>query len=54
MLVCEVRGQVVGYGMTDGRIPRPVGKRGRAPSLVVCGGLAKAVRREAAVAVCHW
>jgi hypothetical protein len=53
-LVCEVRGEVTVCGITDARIPWPVGKRGRARSLVVCGGLAKAVRRESGLAVCHW
>jgi hypothetical protein len=41
-------------GVSAGRIPWPVGKWGRARSLVVCGGLVRAVQREAAVAVCHW
>jgi hypothetical protein len=54
VLFCEVRGEVVACGVSAGRIPWPVGKRGRAKSLVVCGGLVRAVRREAAVAVCHW
>src|SRR3954447_10035285 len=53
-LTCEVRGEVVVCGMTDARIPWPVGKRGRARSLVVCGGLAEAVRRESNAAVCRW
>jgi hypothetical protein len=51
---CEVRGEVVICGLTDARIPWPVGKKGRARSLVVNGGLAKAVLRESATAVCHW
>src|SRR4051812_43075632 len=51
---CEVRGEVVVVGLTDGRIPWPVGKRGRAKALVVFGGLARAVRTESATAVCHW
>src|SRR5262245_26036013 len=53
-LECEVRGEVVVCGLTDARIPWPVGKRGRARSLVVCGGLAEAVRRESNQAVCFW
>jgi hypothetical protein len=53
-LTCEVRGEVVVCGLTDARIPWPVGKKDRARSLVVCGGLAKAVRRESAIAVCFW
>jgi len=33
ILKCEVRGEVIVCGMTDARIPWPVGKRGRARSL---------------------
>src|SRR4051794_24266947 len=51
---CEVRGPVMVLGLSDGPIPWPVGKRGRATSLVVYGGLAEAVRREAVQAVCRW
>ncbi len=54
VLLCEVRGEVVVCGLTAGRIPWPAGKRGRAKALVVCGGLAEAVRRESNLAVCHW
>jgi hypothetical protein len=43
---CEVRGRVTVYGLSDGPIPWPVGKRGRAKALVVYKGLAKALRRE--------
>ena len=41
---CEVRGEVTIAGLTDAPIPWPVGKRGRAKSLVVYKGLAKALR----------
>jgi hypothetical protein len=51
---CEVRGEVSITRLTDAPIPWPVGKRGRAKSLVVCKGLDKAVRRESAQAVAHW
>jgi hypothetical protein len=46
MKVCE---------MSDGRIPWPLTrhKRGK-PFLIVCGGLAKAVRRESEIAVAYW
>jgi hypothetical protein len=54
VLKCEVRGEVIVCSMTAGRIPWPVGKRARARSLVVCGGLARAVRRESNLAVSHW
>lgn len=54
---CEVWGDVKIVGLTDGRIPwplgRPPGKGGR-PSLIVYRGLAKAVRRESRQAICHW
>ena len=51
---CAVRGAVMLVGLSAGRIPWPVGQRGSAKSLAVFGGLAEAVRRESATAVCHW
>jgi hypothetical protein len=51
---CEVRGEVTVCGLSDGPIHWPVGKRGRAKSLVVYGDLAEAVRRESNLAVAHW
>jgi hypothetical protein len=54
-VICEVRGEVVITGMTDSRIPWPIGKRGRGRhSLVVYKDLAKAIRRESNQAICHW
>jgi hypothetical protein len=58
VLSCEARDcDVVVTAYSDGRIPWPVGRRrgsrGRG-GLVVCGGLAEAVRREAGIAVAHW
>jgi len=50
----EARGEVVVVGITAGKIPWPIGKRGRAKSPVLYGDLAKAVQREANLAVCHW
>jgi hypothetical protein len=54
---CELRGQVVVRGMSAGRIPWPTTtwphRRG-APVLIVCAGLAEALRREFGIAVCHW
>src|SRR5262245_9744285 len=50
----EVRGEVTVVGLTAGRVPWPVGKRGRAKAIVVAGGLAKAIRTEAAQAVAYW
>src|SRR5690348_16364773 len=53
---CEVRGRVVITGLTNARIPWPVGRRPGlgALSLVIYGDLAKAVRRESVSAVCYW
>jgi hypothetical protein len=50
---CAVRGEVEVVGLHEAPIPWPVGKRGRAKSLVVFKGLARAVRRESEVAVAH-
>ncbi|QDU26715.1 hypothetical protein ETAA8_17960 [Anatilimnocola aggregata] len=51
---CLARGEVTIWGQSDGRIPWPIGKKVSALSLVLFGDLAKAVRREAAVAVRYW
>jgi hypothetical protein len=51
---CEARGEVTICGLTDAPIRWPVGKRGRAKSLVLYADLARAVRRESAQAVAHW
>jgi hypothetical protein len=53
LLTCQVRGRVEVCGISDARIPWPVGKIAWARSLVVCGGLARAVRLERNQAVCH-
>ena len=49
-----MHGDVRIVGLIDAPIPWPIGQNGRARSLVVFGALAKAVRREAAVAVACW
>jgi hypothetical protein len=52
---CEVRGEVEVVGLHDAPIPWPVGKKGRAKSLIVFKDLARAVRRESEIAVAyHW
>src|SRR5262245_44659969 len=53
---CEVRVDAVISRMSNARIPRPVGKpRGKQGySLVVYWGLANAIRRESASAICYW
>jgi hypothetical protein len=48
------RGRVQIVGLSDGRIPWPIGKKGSAKSLVRFKGLAKAVLRESHQAVRHW
>lgn len=50
----EIRGEVAIVGLTDARIPWPIGKRGRSKGYLVSGALARAVRRESAQAVCYW
>jgi hypothetical protein len=45
---------VVACGLTDAPIPWPLGQHGRTRPLVVYQDLAEPVRRESALAVCHW
>src|SRR5262245_61849788 len=52
---CEVRGEVTICGLSDARIPWPIGKRGRSRnSLIVFKDLEKAIRRESNQAVAYW
>lgn len=53
---CEVRGEVILVGMSNGKLPWPLGRLpGQSQrGLVVFKGLAKAVRKESATSVCHW
>lgn len=56
-LECEIRGPMIVCKLSSGRIAWPVGKTGRGVrqrSLIVTGGLAEAIRREAAITVCYW
>jgi hypothetical protein len=41
-------------GLSDGRIPWPIGKRHIARSLVIGGGLERAIRTESAAAIKYW
>ena len=50
---CAVRGEVVIVGLTDAPVAWPIGKHGRAKSLVVYRDLAKAIKREANQQVCR-
>ena len=55
IVFCEVRGEVEIVGLSDAPLPWPIGRKGNGPrALVVFGALAKAVRREASLAVAHW
>jgi hypothetical protein len=50
-----LRGAVKIVGLTAGRIPWPIGKKGRSKAPVVfIKGLAKALRKESGPAVRHW
>ncbi len=53
---CAVRGEVIIVGLSAGRIPWPIGyvEGNSNRMLVVYRGLERAVRKDAAVAVCHW
>ncbi len=54
-LFCEMRGWVTVTRISDAPIPWPMmSKQGGKPSLVLCGDLVKAVRRESGIAVAHW
>ncbi len=54
VVICEARGQVRIAKISQGRIPWPVGQKGRAQSLVLYRDLVKAVRKEANLAVQYW
>jgi hypothetical protein len=51
---CEVRGEIQVVGFTDAPIPWPLVKCKGSPAVIVYGDLARAVRRELALAVGHW
>ncbi len=54
VVVDEVRGEVTIVGITDGKIPWPIGKTKRAKALVIFRGLAKAIRKESVTAIAYW
>lgn len=57
VLSCEFRDcDVVVTGYSDGKITWPIGsaKGIRAKTLVICGDLAEAIRKESNQAVCYW
>jgi hypothetical protein len=53
-LFCEIRGWVPVKRISNGRIPWPQTVVGRNRAFILCGDLAKAVRRESNIAVCFW
>jgi hypothetical protein len=50
----EIRGQVTIVGLTDARIPWPIGRKGKYRALLVEATLARAIRRESVQAVAYW
>lgn len=54
IVVCEMRGEVEIVGLNDGKIPWPIGKKGRAKGLILYRDLVRAVRRESNQAVAYW
>ena len=53
-VVDEWRGEVTFAGLSNGRIPWPIGILGGNKTLVVYAGLARAIRRESVQAVAYW
>jgi hypothetical protein len=52
---CAIRGELVIVGMTDGRIPWPLGIQGRGSrSLVVFHDLVRAIKQESHLAIVFW
>ena len=53
-LFCEQRGWVPIRGMSNGRIQWPMTRVRANNAFILCGDLVRAIRQEAAIAVCHW
>ena len=53
-LFCEIHGWVPVRRFSEDRIPWPQTLAGRNESLILCGDLLLAVRRESNEAICHW
>ena len=56
-LLCRMRGEVQVAGITDTPMQWPYAWRNRLnhrPSVIVCGDLVRALRRESATAIAHW
>jgi hypothetical protein len=53
-LFCEIRGRVPVKRISAGRISWPQTIVARNRAFIVCGDLVRALRREAATAICYW
>ncbi len=53
-IMCVLRGELLTEGMTDARIPWPIGRAGVTRSIVLCGDLELAVEKESFQAVMYW
>ena len=51
---CRWRGAVVIVGLSNGRLPWPIGRHGTNDSLVITCDLERAIQLESSQAVCHW
>jgi hypothetical protein len=54
VVTCAVRGEVRIVAVSDGRIPWPKCRSGRAHAIILYGALAEAVRTESVRAVAYW
>jgi hypothetical protein len=54
VVFCERFGEVTLVGLSGGRIPWPMCRRGRGRAIALIGDLVRAVRQESALAVQHW
>ncbi len=52
--MCAVHGELIVDGLTDGRIPWPIGRGARQRSIVLFRDLERAVERESFQAVAYW
>ncbi len=51
---CCWRGTVAVVGLSDSRLPWPIGRRGANYALIIYCDLAKAIKLESSQAICHW
>src|SRR5476651_580495 len=54
VVFCERAGEVTLCGLSSGRIPWPMCRRGKSKAIALVGDLVKAVRQESSVAIQHW